>query len=346
MALGLATLALSADLARAQQPAASGADKEQAAKLAADAESFGRKQQFADALRNYKRAAELDPDTAAYKCNIGMAYYALGDEARAHLHFGRCHQQNGGWPKDVEDVFNYVIGVLGKEDFTPLRIQGAPANAEVLINLYAEEGPLAAPVTVYVPYSNYQIEVRADGFESKQIPVEANSRSEKEVTYTLERAAGGDTGGGLAGKDDGASKPLGSPDVDQNVDTGGGRKKWPLLLAGGGLVAGGIGIYAFTRAKYHQGELCDNTIDRPETEENEAGTCAGFYVGTKPRAEVQEDMRRNEAFTYSLWGIGGAAIAAGLYLYFTQPEDSGSSSVAVSASPTSDGGMVFFSLTH
>ena len=347
MALGLATLALTADFAGAQQPAAGGANKEQAAKLAAEAESFGKKQQFADALRNYKRAAELDPDSAAYKCNIGMAYYALGDEARAHLHFGRCHKQNGGWPTNVEDVFNYVTGVLGKEDFTPLRIQGTPVDAEVVITLYAEEGPLTAPVTVYVPYSNYQIEVRAEGFESEQIPVEANSRSEKTVTYALERAAGGGDTGESAEPRTG-DDTLGGPggEVDEQVDTGG-RKKWPLLLAGGGIVAGGIGIYTFTRAKYFQGELCDHTIDDPQTPtNNEEGTCAGLYVGEKPRGELRDDMIRNEIITYSLWGIGAAAVVAGLYLYFTQPEDGGSSSVAVSASPTSDGGMVFFSLTH
>ena len=100
LALGLATLALSAVPARAQP--ASGGDKEQAAKLAAEAESFGKKQQFADALKNYKEAAKLDPGTAAYQCNIGMAYYALGDEARSHLYFGRCYKANGGWPANVE----------------------------------------------------------------------------------------------------------------------------------------------------------------------------------------------------------------------------------------------------
>ena len=339
MALGLATLALTADLARAQPAAGGGADKEQAAKLAAEAESFGKKQQFADALRNYKRAAELDPGTAAYKCNIGMAYYALGDEARAHLHFGRCHKQNGGWPKDVEDVFNYVIGVLGKEDFTPLRIQGTPADAEVLINLYSEEGPLVAPVTVYVPYSNYQVEVRAEGYASKTIPVEANSRGEKTVSYTLEPAAGGETreppgpgagGGNLVGS---------GGDVDKQIDTGGGRKKWPLFVAAGGAVAG-VGGFLFRRAaKSKQDELCDLTAN---------GSCdSPVEPGNQGEADdLKSEMRAREVLSWSLLGVGAAAIGAGLFLYFTQPEDGGSSSLAVSASPTSDGGMVFFSLTR
>ena len=263
LALGLATLALTANLARAQPAAGGVPDKEQAAKLAAEAESFGKKQQFADALRNYKRAAELDPGTAAYKCNIGMAYYALGDEARAHLHFGRCHKQNGGWPANVEDVFNYVVGVLGKEDFTPLRIQGNPADAEVLINLYSEEGPLVAPVTVYVPYSNYQIEVRADGYASKNIPVEANSRGEKTVSYTLERSTGGaDTGSEPVGPGSGGGNLVGAGgDVDKQVDTGGGRKKWPLFLAAGGAVAGVGGFLVRQAAKGKQNDLCDLTAD-------------------------------------------------------------------------------------
>ncbi len=334
MALGLATLALSAEPARAQP--ASGGDKEQAAKLAAEAESFGKKQQFADALKNYKEAAKLDPATAAYQCNIGMAYYALGDEARAHLYFGRCNRANGGWPANVEDVFNYVIGVLGKEDFTPLKIQGTPADAEVLISLYGEEGPLTAPVTVYVPFSNYQIQVRADGYETKTIPVEANSRSEKTVAYQLEPAAGGETE--PVGPRTGGGMSTGG-DVDQQVDSGGGRKKWPLVVAGGGVVAAVGGFVAFRAARSKQDELCELTVVR--------GDCGQpLVVGNEDAADdLKGEMRTREIVAYSLWGIGAAAIGAGLFLYFTQPEDSGSS-VAVSAAPSNDGGMVFFSFTH
>lgn len=348
MALGLATLALTRSHAHAQPPAAGGGgDKEQAARLASEAEALGKKQQFADALNRYKEAAKLDPDTAAYQCNIGMAYYALGDEARAHLYFGRCYKANGGWPENVEAVFNYVVGVLGKEDFTPLRISGTPPNAEVLITLYAEEGPLVAPVTVYVPFSNYEVQVRADGYETKQIPVEANNRTEKTVRFELKPSAnGGGSAGAPSGPAAGGEVVGPGADVGQEVDTGGGRKKWPLLLAGGGLLAGGIGIYTFTRAKHYQDLLCSNTMDDPETERNEAGTCDGFYSGPdSERDDRKGKMRLNEVLTYSLWGVGAAAIGAGLFLYFTQPEDS-ASSVAVSAAPSKGGGMVFFSFTH
>lgn len=336
LALGLATLALSADLARAQP--ASGGDKEQAAKLAAEAESFGKKQQFADALKNYKEAAKLDPGTAAYQCNIGMAYYALGDEARAHLYFGRCNRANGGWPANVEDVFNYVIGVLGKEDFTPLKIQGVPADAEVLISLYGEEGPLAAPLTVYVPFSNYQIQVRADGYETKTIQVEANNRTEKTVTYELKEAAGGAVTE-PTGPRTGSAGATGG-DVDQQVDTGGGgRKKWPLVVAGGGVAMAVGGFFAFRAAKSRQDDLCELTVV--------PGDCSKpLNVDNDDTAEdLKGEMRTREIMAYSLWGLGAAAIGAGLFLYFTQPEDSGSS-VAVSAAPSTDGGMVFFSFTH
>ncbi len=342
MALGLATLALTADLARAEQPAGGGGNKEQAARLAAEAEGFGKKQQFADALKNYKEAAKLDPDTAAYQCNIGMAYYALGDEARAHLYFGRCYKANGGWPANVEDVFNYVIGVLGKEDFTPLKIQGTPADAEVLISLYADEGALVAPVTVYVPFSNYQIQVRAEGYETTSIPVEANSRSEKAVTYDLERSARG-AGSAEApkpGTGDGGVVGSGG-DVDQQVDRGGGRKKWPLLLAGGGVVAGVGGFVMRRAAKSKQEDLCALTV--------EMGNCdAALMVGTEDQADtLKGEMRAREVISWSLFGVGAAAIGAGLFLYFTQDDgESSSSSVAVSAAPASDGGMVFFSFTH
>ena len=335
MAAGLATLALGLGVARAQQPAAGGGSKEQAAKLAAEAESLGKKQQFADALSKYKEAARLDPATAAYQCNIGMAYYALGDEARAHLYFGRCYKQNGGWPANVEDVFNYVVGVLGKEDFTPLKISGTPSSAEVLITLYADEGPLVAPVTVYVPFSNYEIQVRADGYKTKSIPIEANARDEKTVSYELEPAAasgGPDPGAGPAG-----GNLVGSGgEVDQQVDTGGGRKKWPLLLAGGGVVAAVGGFFAYKSAKNKQDELFALTGPDgrvlPEAKETADG--------------LESDMRTRERLYWGLWGVGAAAIGAGLVLYFMQPDHESSGSVSVSAAPLSGGGIVSFSLSR
>jgi len=333
VAAGLATLALGFGVARAQQPAG----KEQAARLASEAESLGKKQQFADALSKYKEAARLDPSTAAYQCNIGMAYYALGDEARAHLYFGRCYKQNGGWPANVEDVFNYVVGVLGKEDFTPLKVSGTPSNAQVLITLYAEEGPLVAPVTVYVPFSNYEIQVRADGYKTKSIPIEANARGEKVVSYELEAAddagegadtsAPGAAGGNLIG-------PGG--EVDQQVDTGGGRKKWPLLLAGGGVVAAVGGFFAYKSAKDKQDELFKLTGPDGRVLPEAQGTAE----------EIESDMRTRERLYWGLWGVGAAAIGAGLVLYFMQPDHESSGSVSVSAAPLSGGGMVSFSLSR
>ncbi len=335
VAAGLATLALNFGVARAQQPAASGGSKEQAARLAAEAESLGKKQQFADALNKYKEAARLDPATAAYQCNIGMAYYALGDEARAHLYFGRCYKQNGGWPANVEDVFNYVVGVLGKEEFTPLKISGTPPGAEIVVSVYADEGPLVAPVTVYVPFSNYEIQVRHDGYKPRSIPIEANARDEKVVSYDLEQADPADNpdpGTGTAG-----GNLVGSGgDVDQQVDTGGGRKKWPLLLAGGGVAAAVGGFFVWRSAKDKQDQLFKLTDDQ------------GHVLPEKvdEASKLEDQMRTREAIYWSLFGVGAAAIAGGLVLYFMQPDHEGSGSVSVSAAPVAGGGMVSFSLSR
>ncbi len=340
VALGLATLVLAFGIARAEQPAAPNR-KEDAAKMAAEAEALGKKQQFADALSKYKEAARLDPATAAYQCNIGMAYYALGDEARAHLYFGRCYKQNGGWPANVEDVFNYVVGVMSKEDFTPLKISGTPSNAEVTITLYKDEGPLVAPVTVYVPFSNYEIVVRADGYAEKRIPIEANARSEKAVSFALEPsddAGAGTSGTEPAGPGTGGNNLVGSGgEVDQQVDTGGSRKKWPLVLAGGGVVAVVGGFFARRAAVSKQDELYDIAAENggriPSDRESEADG-------------IKSDMRLREVLSWSLYGVGAAAIGAGIYFYFTLPKDDASGSMAVSAAPIDGGGMVTFSLTR
>jgi len=337
VAIGLATWALAFGVARAEQPAA-GNRKEDAAKLASEAEALGKKQQFADALSKYKEAAKLDPDTAAYQCNIGMAYYALGDEARAHLYFGRCYKANGGWPANVEDVFNYVVGVLAKKDMTPLKISGTPADAEVVIAVYADEGPLVAPVTVYVPYANYEIQVRADGYAPKKIPVEANAHAEKVVSYELEPAPDSEGSSGPTGPAAGGNNLVGSGgEVDQQVEPGGGRKKWPLFVAGGGVVLAVGGFFAYSAAKSKQDDLYalangpDGTIlpaDQPEAN------------------NLEDDMRLRERVAWSLWGVGAAAIAGGVFLYFSQSDGDSAGSMAVSAAPVSGGGMVSFSLSR
>src|SRR6185295_8431469 len=98
-------------------------------------------------------------------------------------------------------------------------------------------------------------------------------------------------------------------EVDQQVDTGGGRKKWPLLIAGGGVVAAVGGFFAYKSARDKQELLCNLTED---------GTC-----DTRIKAEnattadgYRSDMRTRERLYWGLWGVGAAAIGAGLVLYF------------------------------
>jgi hypothetical protein len=114
---------------------------------------------------------------------------------------------------------------------------------------------------------------------------------------------------------------------------------WPLAVVGGGVVAG-VGGFLFRRAaKDKQADLCQLTTM--------PGNCDfPLQAGKETQAEdLKSAMRTREILSWSFYGVGVAAVGAGLFLYFTQSEDSGSS-VAVSAAPASDGGMVFFSFTH
>jgi len=61
---------------------------------------------------------------------------------------------------------------------------------------------------------------------------------------------------------------------------------------------------------------------------------------------VKSEMRLREAVAWSLWGVGAAAIAGGIYLYFSQPAGDADGSMAVGAAPVSGGGMVTFSMTR
>jgi len=312
----------------------SDSDRQQAAALAAEGEQLGQDKRFDAALAKFKQAAELDPDTPAYLCNIGNAYYALASYPRAHLYLLRCKGANDDqWPDGVRPVFDYVEGLLSKQDYTPVTIDGTPKHAMVNISFFSDEGPSQAPVTVYLPFARYEVTVKADGYQPGIVAINARDRNPIMQTYVLtEAVGGGDTGDGMppdGKRGDGTSGGTfeAGGDLVGGVKTASpARKKWPLLVVGGGVVAAGVGFWSFANAKDTQDGLFTCSEDP---------SCTNFD-------DRESKMQRQEIIAYSLWGVGAAAVGTGLFLYLTQ-STSADNGVAVSAAPTKDGGMVMFS---
>ncbi|HLU67241.1 MAG TPA: PEGA domain-containing protein, partial [Kofleriaceae bacterium] len=217
------------------------------------------------------------------------------------------------------------------QDYTPVTIEGSPAGAEISISYYADEGPSIAPVTFYVPFARYVVNISAPGYQPATLEINAVDRSGMARSYVLARTTTADTGGGDVGAPDpvgdGSAGDVGGAELDGQISGSApprARPRWPLVLAGGGVVAVAAGALAF-RSAYN---LSEN------------GTCEPEDVGPDGKCPRGPVLVR-EVIAYSLMGAGAAAITAGLILYFREPSGD-SSTPLVSAGPLRDGGMVFF----
>ena len=331
LAWGLAALVVSAGSIRAEQPAG---DKEQAAALASEAEELGRDKRYDAALQRYKEAARLDPDTAAYLCNIGMAYYALANYPRAHLYLSRCHRAHGSWPDNVLEVFRYVESVLQQQDYTPVTIQGTPVGAEVEVSFYRDEGPSAAPITVYLPFARYEVSVRAEGHVPTTLEINAVNRNPQAHSFSLAPvsvAAGGAEDAGPAtgaGEDTAPGGANWGGEVSGGPRDDGGASVVPWIVIGSGAAAAAVGGGFFMSALSIHSDL-----EEPLPDERD-------------RPELEQRMQDRQNVARVLAGVGAVTVGVGVFLLVRDRRERRSSSVTVSGGPTGDGGMVFLGWSH
>ena len=310
--------------ARAQQPA----PKDQASELAAQGDQLVKDKRYDAAVEKFKEAARLDPDSPAYVCNIGMAYYALVQYARAHLHLSRCHRANGAWPAGVEDVFKYVDKTLAQQDYTPVTLRGTPQSAAVEVSYYAGEGASIAPVMLYLPVGmRHEVTVHADGYEPATLSVDTADRAAQVKVYALTPLRR-DQGGGN-GED---GRVIGGSGVTGTGDTAGDLVATPspgvspaakvAIGVGAGLVV--LGGVAYGMALYYHGKA-DGAVD-PVHEDNVSKMNAAQYTA------------------FGLAAAGGVALGVGIYLWVSDSKSGADEDkLSVSAAPTHEGGMVFLS---
>ena len=320
LASGLALVLVGGGAAHAQQPS----PKDQASALAAQGDQLVKDKRFDAAVEKFKEAAKLDPDAPAYVCNIGMAYYAMVQYARAHLHLSRCLRANGAWPPGVEDVFKYVEKDLAQKDYTPVTLRGTPQSAQVEVSYYAGEGASLAPVLLYLPIGmRHEVTVHADGYEPATLNVDTTDRTPQVKVYALTslrrdppdrgdeeggRVIGGTGVSGSGGGDVVATPSRGaSPVAKVAIGVGAG-----LVVLGG--IAYGLAIHYHGKADGAMDEEYDNNVDKMNTAQYTA-----FGLGI----------------------AGGIALGLGVYLWVSDSKGEDEDKLSVSAAPSSDGGMVF-----
>ena len=320
LASWLALVLVGGGAAHAQQPS----PKDQAAELAAQGDQLVRDKRFDAAVEKFKEAAKLDPDAPAYVCNIGMAYYALVQYARAHLHLSRCHRANGAWPAGVEDVFKYVDRSLAQQDYTPVTLRGTPQSAQVEVSYYAGEGASIAPVLLYLPIGmRHEVTVHADGYEPATLSVDTTDRAPQVKVYALtaiSRPSSGDTeggdrvigGSGISAGGDVVAAPAAAPGRSRTL------AKVAIGVGAGLMVLGGV---SYGLAFHYQSEA--------------EGKIGDAYD------EPYDKMKLYNGVGLGLLIAGGAGVGLGAYLWASSPDEERADKLTVTAAPTTEGGMVF-----
>jgi hypothetical protein len=325
-----ATLILLPALAAAEPPSA--ADRQRAAALAKEGEALGQRNELGEALARFKEAANLDPATPAYRCNVGLAYYGLSDLPRAHLNLSRCRDARGAWPAGVAEVYRFVEGELAKRDYAPVTFAPTPGDARLSLKAFEDEGALKTPVLVYLAAGSYGYALSADGYEATYGEVRVLDRRPQRVEpmlkpVTIARGSIGDAGG----------------DPTTVARRGGGRSSartlgWVSL--GGGVALGLGGTLAFLKAVGHHDAL---------VEMSKAGAAPSLYEpGTSEltadgQAEV-DSMKRWQTGAVVMWGVGAAAAGVGVWLLLR--DDGGDAGPIVSGGPLDGGGVLTVSWTR
>jgi tetratricopeptide (TPR) repeat protein len=311
----------------------SDADKQAAANLAREGEAAGNEHKFQVALEKFKRAAQLDPSTPAYLCNVGLAHYALDSLPRAQLYLNRCYRANhDAWPAGIEEVNGYVVDALAKRDYAPVDVVGKPAGAKIHITYFDDEGDILAPTRVYLPFGFYQIEVSAPGYDDKVGQIEIQDRGARRHEYILSAKAVATTGGNDTTVRVGPDIPVtgGAPMVTKRHGDDG-KRRWGWIATGSGvaLLAGGTLAYLAARGVLDDVNAAN---DRGELYDSEGGL-------TDLGDELVGKLHAREYSAYGLWGTGAAAVGLGVYLLVTASE--GDEQPLVTASAGADGGMVW-----
>lgn len=304
---------------------AQSSSKDQAAELAAQGDQLVKDKRYDAAVEKFKEAARLDPDAPAYVCNIGMAYYAMVQYPRAHLHLTRCLRANGAWPPGVEDVFKYVDRDLAQKDYTPVTLRGTPQSAQVEVSYYAGEGASIAPVQLYLPMGmRHEVTVHAEGYEPATLSIDTSDRAAQVKVYALtplrREPSGGDEDGGRV---IGSSGVEGGALVATPEEPSSGAGAWPKIAVGGG-----VGLLALSGVTY--------LLARKYRDDAE-GQMGDDY---------DDNVLKMDIAQYTSFGLavaGGLAIGVGIYLWVADSKGDGEDKLSVSAAPSSDGGMVFLS---
>jgi hypothetical protein len=292
-ALAGAVACLAATTARAQDADELG---EQGKKLADTGD-------FVGAIARFRAAAALD-DAPKHRCNLGNAFSRISDWMRAHAFLDECLARRGeldpGWAASLEKLRAYAASQLAAGGgHGRLRVERSPAGAAVSVPaVFDQRDRFVHAARLWLPAGEHEISITLEGHD----PVE------RRVTIAPGEVAAID----VALKNT-APKPRPDPPIDEPpppdplprdpppvtgpIDSAEPPSRSPAIatLAGAGVaLAGGVVFHAL--AVGTRGDL-QGMVDSPE------------------RDALVDDLERERAIMFALYGTAAVATGIGVYLY-------------------------------
>jgi hypothetical protein len=166
-----------------------GADTTAASQLESEATAAAAAGDYATAAAKFRAAFAADP-RPELQCNAGVAYYKLGDLARADRYLGDCVERSSGLAADfvarVHTALAAVEDALHGRDATPVDIAVEPATATVTVDLWPDE-PFVGSHRVWLGYGHHQLSIAAPGYATQSVGVDAQSHAPVAVHVVLDR---------------------------------------------------------------------------------------------------------------------------------------------------------------
>lgn len=301
---GLTGLALAA-------PAVSAKAAKKAKRYADKAKKAYKRGRWDDAISGFELAHAADPQPK-YLFNIGRAYERKGDlfKAMEHVQTYVLLVSDDAEREDAPELYDILANKLAKSSGR-LRLRSTPSEATVRLTGPMGELKGATPMDRWLEAGSWQLEVVKQGWpaQRRELVVEIGGELELKIelpeTASIESRPPAEPPG--ASETPAVTEPepelaAARPPSAMTEDPPG--SVWPLVVLGVGAAAVATGAVMGLLARDKEAEV-DGFRDTPRS-------------GTRGEAKSAQDSAESRAMLANvLYGVGGAAAATGLVLWWT-----------------------------
>ncbi len=287
--------------------------------LATEGASNEDRSKLEEAIVLYKQAFGIDPNPI-YQCNAGVAYKLIGDLPRAHALLAQCLQRLPAVQSSAVAPFRAQLDEVEAalpERHVAVDVITVPAGATLAVSTLAADERLVAPTVVWLPVGTHSVAATATGYQraTEEVSIAAvdiTSHAKKRVRLSLTEKVG----------DTAVPAPRTVEGAAPQRSGGSGRTAAKITLGAGVLLAAGGGVFH---------ALAYRT-------KNDIGATA-----SDDEADLVDKLETQRAVSYSLYGLGAAALVTGAVLFYLSPKHA--DRIAIAPAPAGDGAVVWLDLS-